>query len=103
NVEAHVLAGPLLARRAASAGIIYSMAYGDQPALSAEQVDWTRACGFPVVAAGKGTKYLPSYHASTPETVWGHYGLTPEEAMAGGMHTQVFHCSLARTKSALEL
>jgi predicted homoserine dehydrogenase-like protein len=29
NVEADVLAGPLLARRAAAAGVIYSMAYGD--------------------------------------------------------------------------
>src|SRR5438309_2185301 len=36
NVEADVLAGPLLARRAAEAGIVYSMAYGDQPALIAE-------------------------------------------------------------------
>ncbi|MGE5203505.1 MAG: Gfo/Idh/MocA family oxidoreductase, partial [Acidobacteriota bacterium] len=78
NVEADVLAGSLLAERAAKAGVIYSMAYGDQPALIAELVDWARAVGFDVVAAGKGTKYLPIYHASTPETVWGYYGLTPE-------------------------
>jgi predicted homoserine dehydrogenase-like protein len=103
NVEAHVLAGPLLARRAAAAGIVYSMAYGDQPALIAEQVDWARACGLPVVAAGKGTKYLPSYHASTPETVWGHYGLTPEEAAAGGMNPQMFNSFLDGTKSAIEM
>ncbi len=32
NVEADVLAGPLLAERAARAGVVYSMAYGDQPA-----------------------------------------------------------------------
>jgi len=103
NVEAHVLAGPLLARRAAAAGIVYSMAYGDQPALIAEQVDWARACGLPVVAAGKGTKYLPSYHASTPETVWGHYGLTTEEAAAGGMNPQMFNSFLDGTKSAIEM
>jgi len=74
NVEADTLAGPLLARRAAEAGIVYSLAYGDQPALICELVDWARAAGFTVVAAGKGTKYLPAYHASTPKTVWGHYG-----------------------------
>jgi predicted homoserine dehydrogenase-like protein len=103
NVEAHVLAGPLLARRAAAAGIVYSMAYGDQPALIAEQVDWARACGLPVVAAGKGTKYLPAYHASTPETVWGHYGLTPEQAEQGGMNPQMFNSFLDGTKSAIEM
>jgi predicted homoserine dehydrogenase-like protein len=103
NVEAHVLAGPLLARRAASAGIVYSMAYGDQPALIAEQVDWARACGFPVVAAGKGTKYLAGYHASTPETVWGHYGLTPEQADEGGMNPQMFNSFLDGTKSGIEM
>jgi predicted homoserine dehydrogenase-like protein len=80
NVEADVLAGVALAREAASAGVVYSMAYGDQPALICEMVDWARSCGFRVIAAGKGTKYLPEYHASTPQTVWGFYGLTPEAA-----------------------
>jgi predicted homoserine dehydrogenase-like protein len=70
NVEADALAGPLLARRAREAGVVYSLAWGDQPALIAEHVDWARACGFSVVAAGKGTRYHPSYHQSTPDTVW---------------------------------
>jgi len=103
NVEADVLAGPLLAARAARAGVVYSMAYGDQPALIAELVDWARAAGFDVVAAGKGTKYLPIYHASTPETVWGYYGLTPEQARAGGMNPQMFNSFLDGTKSAIEM
>jgi len=103
NVEADVLAGPLLARRAAEAGIVYSMAYGDQPALIAEMVDWARAAGFSVVAAGKGTKYLPAYHASTPDTVWGHYGLSAEEARLGGMNPQMFNSFLDGTKSAIEM
>ena len=58
-------------QRRASAGSVYSLAYGDQPALIGEMVDWARACGFHVVAAGKGTKYLPDYHHRTPDTVWG--------------------------------
>ncbi len=72
--------GPLLADEARRAGVVYSLAYGDQPALTAEMVDWARATGFKVVAAGKGTKYLPIYHDVTPAGVWGHYGLTAAEA-----------------------
>jgi predicted homoserine dehydrogenase-like protein len=103
NVEADALAGPLLARRAREAGIVYSLAYGDQPALICEQVDWARAAGFEVVAAGKGTKYLPEYHASTPETVWPHYGITSEDAKLGGMNPQMFNSFLDGTKSSIEM
>lgn len=103
SVEADVLAGPLLARRFRDAGLVYSMAYGDQPALIADLVDWARACGFGVVAAGKGTKYLPSFHASTPDTVWTHYGLSPAEAEQGGMNAQMFNSFLDGTKSAIEM
>ena len=103
NVEADALAGPLLAECASDAGIVYSLAYGDQPALICEMVDWARACGFEVIAAGKGTKYLPAYHASTPETVWGHYGLTPEDARIGGLNPQMFNSILDGTKSAIEM
>jgi predicted homoserine dehydrogenase-like protein len=103
NVEADVLAGPLLAREAEAAGVVYSLAYGDQPALICELVDWARACGFPVIAAGKGTKYRPEYHASTPETVWGHYGLTAEQARIGGMNPQMFNSFLDGTKSGIEM
>jgi len=103
NVEADALAGPLLAREAARAGVVYSLAYGDQPALICELVDWARACGFVVIAAGKGTKYLPEYHASTPASVWGYYGLTPEQARLGGMNPQMFNSFLDGTKSGIEM
>ncbi len=103
NVEADVLCGPAIARRAREAGVVYSLAYGDQPALVCELVDWARCCGFPVVAAGKGTKYLPAYHASTPDTVWEHYGIAPEEAAASGMNPKMFNSFLDGTKSAIEM
>lgn len=103
NVEADVLAGPVLAREARTAGVVYSMAYGDQPALTCELVDWARSCGFDVVAAGKGTKYLPAYHASTPATVWDHYGLTAAQAAEAGMNPKMFNSFLDGTKSALEM
>ena len=103
NVEADVLAGPLLAEEARTAGVVYSLAYGDQPALTAEMVDWARATGFHVVAAGKGTKYLPAYHDVTPEGVWQHYGLTAGEAQSAGMNPQMFNSFLDGTKSAIEM
>jgi predicted homoserine dehydrogenase-like protein len=103
NVEADVLAGPVLAREAAAAGVVYSMAYGDQPALVAELVDTIRTGGFAIVAAGKGTKYLPAYHASTPDTVWEFYGLSAEQAREGGMNPRMFNSFLDGTKSGIEM
>ena len=103
NVEADALAGPLLARHAAKAGIVYSMASGDQPALIAELVDWARTIGLEVICAGKGTKYLPVYHQSTPDTVWGHYGFTEEQVAGGDFNPQMFNSFLDGTKSALEM
>ncbi len=103
NVEADVLVGPLLAERAAKAGLVYSLAYGDQPALICEMVDWARACGFPVVCAGKGTRYLPIMHQSTPATVWGHHGFTAEEAEEAGMNAKMFNSFVDGTKSGIEM
>jgi predicted homoserine dehydrogenase-like protein len=103
NVEADVLAGPLLAQRAQAAGVVYSMAYGDQPALICELVEWARASGFEVVCAGKGTKYLPVYHTSTPATVWDYYGFSQEQVAQGGFNPQMFNSFLDGTKSAIEM
>jgi predicted homoserine dehydrogenase-like protein len=103
NVEADALAGAFIARQARAADVTYSMAYGDQPALIAEMVDWARAAGFSVAAAGKGTKYLPAYHTVTPDGVWQHYGLSAEEAKRAGMNAQMFNSFLDGTKSAIEM
>jgi predicted homoserine dehydrogenase-like protein len=102
TVEADALCGPLLARRAASAGVVYSLAYGDQPALICDLVDWARAAGFFVVAAGRGHKWLPHFAQSTPETVWGYYGLTAEDARIGGLNPKMFNSFLDGSKPAIE-
>jgi predicted homoserine dehydrogenase-like protein len=102
TVEADAFCGPLLARKAKEAGVVYSLAYGDQPALICELVDWARAAGFPVVAAGRGHKWLPHFAQSTPETVWGHYGLTPEQARVGGLNPKMFNSFLDGSKPAIE-
>jgi predicted homoserine dehydrogenase-like protein len=102
TVEADAFCGPLLARRAAQAGVVYSLAFGDQPALICDLVDWARTCGFPVVAAGRGHKWLPHFCESTPQTVWGYYGLTPEQAARGGLNPKMFNSFLDGSKPSIE-
>ncbi|MGH8737437.1 MAG: NAD(P)H-dependent oxidoreductase [Burkholderiales bacterium] len=102
TVEADAYCGPLLAKKAADAGVVYSLAYGDQPALICDLVDWARAAGFSVVAAGRGHKWLPHFAQSTPETVWGYYGLTPEQAKLGGLNPKMFNSFLDGSKPAIE-
>ena len=102
TVEADAFCGPLLARRARDAGVVYSLAYGDQPAIICELVDWARAAGFSVVSAGRGHKWQPHFAQSTPETVWGYYGLTPEQAKLGGLNPKMFNSFLDGSKPAIE-
>nr|WP_249127702.1 Gfo/Idh/MocA family oxidoreductase [Bradyrhizobium lablabi] len=102
TVEADAFCGPLLARKAREAGVIYSLAYGDQPGLACELVDWARTSGFPVVAAGRGHKWLPHYRESTPDTVWKHWGLTAEQAREGGLNPKMFNAFLDGSKPAIE-
>ena len=102
TVEADAFCGPLLAHKASEAGVIYSLAYGDQPGLACELVDWARTAGFPVVAAGRGHKWLPQYRESTPDTVWTHWGLTAEQAKEGGLNPKMFNAFLDGSKPAIE-
>lgn len=102
TVEADAFCGPALAAKAKEAGVIYSMAYGDQPALTCDLVDWARTCGFSVVAAGRGHKWLPSFRKSTPETVWDHWGITKEQAERGRLNPKMFNSFLDGSKPAIE-
>lgn len=102
NVEADALAGPILARKARECGIVYSLAYGDQPALICDLVDWARASGFDVTAAGRGHKWLPEFQFYTPDNVWDGYGLSPEQARDGGLNPKMFTSFLDGTKPAIE-
>ncbi len=102
TVEADSYCGAGLAKRARDAGVLYSLAYGDQPALTAELVDWARCCGFRVAAAGRGHKWQPEYRLSTPETVWEHWGLTQEQADRGRLNPKMFNSFLDGSKPAIE-
>ena len=104
NVEADITCGKYLSDLAIENNVICSMAYGDQPSLILEQIEWARLNGFSVVCAGKGTKYHPTYEYSTPDTVWGHYGLTKERAeIESGMNPKMFNSFLCGDKSAIEM
>lgn len=103
NVEADVLAGPLLARRAQAAGVVYSLAWGDQPAIICEHVDWARACGFRVVSAGKGTRYLPRFHQSTPDTVFDNLGGLVDVEERSTINPKIFNSFVDGSKSAIEM
>ncbi|MCZ7643287.1 MAG: SAF domain-containing protein [Pseudorhodoplanes sp.] len=103
NVEADALAGPLLARRAQEAGVVYSLAWGDQPALICEHVDWARAAGFRVIAAGKGTRYHPTYHRSTPDTVWDILDRYLQIKDRNSINPKMFNSFIDGTKSGIEM
>jgi predicted homoserine dehydrogenase-like protein len=103
NVEADALAGPLLARRARAAGVVYSLAWGDQPALICEHVDWARTCGFEVIAAGKGTRYHPTYHRSTPDTVWSILDAYLKITDRSHINPKMFNSFIDGTKSGIEM
>jgi predicted homoserine dehydrogenase-like protein len=53
NKETDSVIGPLLTRRAQDAGIVYTQADGDQPALLIALWDWARLLGLEVITAGK--------------------------------------------------
>jgi predicted homoserine dehydrogenase-like protein len=103
NVEADALAGPLLARKAGAAGVVYSLAWGDQPALICEHVDWARTCGFTVVAAGKGTRYEPAYHQSTPDTLWDILDRYLQIEDRNSINPKMFNSFIDGTKSGIEM
>jgi predicted homoserine dehydrogenase-like protein len=102
TVEADAFCGPLLARKAEQAGVLYSLAFGDQPALICDLVDWARTCGFPVVAAGRGHKWQDHFCESTPDSVWDNWGLTREQARRGGLNPKMFNSFLDGSKPSIE-
>lgn len=103
NVEGDALAGPLIARRAEQKGVVYSMAWGDQPALIVEHVDWARTAGFKVVCAGKGTRYHPSYHRSNPDTVWEILDKYLTIKDRSHINPKMFNSFIDGTKSGIEM
>ncbi len=103
NVEADVLCGPYLNQKAIENNVVFSMAYGDQPAAICELVDWVRTNGFELVAAGKGMNFQPHYRYSTPDTVWDYFGWTKKEVSTGDFNPKMYNSFTDGTKAAIEM
>ncbi len=103
TVEADALVGVGLAREAATNGCTYSFAYGDQPALICELVDWARVNGFDVTCAGKGTLYREGFEYTSPDNVWDRYGFSAADADAAGYDRRMFTSFVDGTKSSIEM
>jgi predicted homoserine dehydrogenase-like protein len=92
NVEADVVVGAALRRIADAAGVVYTLADGDQPSLICGLADFAASLGLEVLAGGKGTTQLPPGH---PERV------ALEADPPGGKRTWVM--DLEGTKTQIEL
>ncbi|MCX6627293.1 MAG: hypothetical protein NTW28_06660, partial [Candidatus Solibacter sp.] len=66
NGEGDVTIGPVLRRKAEEAGVLYSMAAGDEPTALMELYGFAMALGLEIVAAGKG-KNNPLNRDAVPE------------------------------------
>ncbi|MYD52163.1 MAG: flagellar biosynthesis protein FlgA [Dehalococcoidia bacterium] len=103
SVEADVLVGPILKDMADQAGVVYTAAYGDQPAIIEELVDWAVSMGFDVVAAGKGTKHRDDFRYLTPDQALLEYGMTPEQIESSSLNPRMYNSFLDTTKSSIEM
>ena len=56
-----------------------------------------------MVSAGKGTRYLPGFHQSTPDTVWDHFGWDIEVVKRGRLNPKMFNSFIDGTKSGIEM
>src|SRR5207253_10107482 len=101
--ESDPFAGPLSVRKAMASWFVSILACGVQTALICEHVDWARACGFKVFAAGKGTRYEPHYHRSTPATVWEILDKYLSIADRTSINPKMFNSFVDGTKSGIEM
>lgn len=103
NVEADVTIGPILRRLADSAGVVYTCVDGDQPGCTMNIVEWARALGFEIVAAGRGTVLLDDDRAGTPDTVPERFGFDEETLQRRSINLKMFNTFRDGTKSQVEM
>ncbi|MFQ6094573.1 MAG: NAD(P)H-dependent oxidoreductase [Candidatus Bathyarchaeia archaeon] len=103
TVEAECVVGPLLAKMAQENGVVYSQAYGDQPALICELYDWAISLGFKVVAAGEGTAARLEWRHNTPDDALQRFGFTQDEIDRLKLNPKMYNSFIDTTKSAVEM
>jgi predicted homoserine dehydrogenase-like protein len=95
NVECDITVGPILRQMAENAGVVYTLAAGDEPAAIMELYRFANALGFTVVSAGKG-KNNPLDITATPDTL-------AEKAKARDMSAYMLCEFVDGSKTAIEM
>jgi predicted homoserine dehydrogenase-like protein len=103
TVEADVLCGAALAARARPGGVVYTLADGDQPAVTRRMVDWARAAGYTVVAAGRGTRMYPDDPTGRPEDAFARYGFDPEIVDRRRFNPRMYNSFRDGSKAQIEM
>jgi len=103
TVEAECVIGPLLSKMAQENGVVYSQAYGDQPALICELYDWAKSSGLKVVAAGEGTAARLEWRHETPDDALQRFGFTQEEIDRLRLNPKMYNSFIDTTKCAVEM
>jgi predicted homoserine dehydrogenase-like protein len=103
NVEADVLTGMALKKAADKKNLVYSLGYGDQPAVLCDMVDWARTSGFEVISAGNFGSVHLEHRYSTPDIGWKHYGITEEQMATGAYNKKMYNSFADKTKSECEM
>lgn len=103
NVEADVTVGAILRRMADSAGVVYTMVDGDQPGCTMNMIDWARALGFEIVAAGRGTILYADDPQGTPDSVAQRFGFSQEMIERRTINTKMFNSFRDGTKANVEM
>lgn len=102
TVETDTVVGPTLADIADENDVTYTLAYGDQPAIMVELVDWARTIGMDVVAAGRGSMYTPDYRLETPDTVFDRFGYDDDFVEEHNLNARMYNSFLDGTKISVE-
>lgn len=68
DVEADVVVGPILKKKADKAGVIYTGSAGDEPGAVKEMFDFSEALGFDIKVIGKGKNNEVDY-SCTPDSI----------------------------------
>lgn len=103
TVEAECVVGPILSKIAKEKGVVYSQAYGDQPALICELYNWAVSSGFKVVAAGEGTAARLEWRHRTPADSLQRFGFTQEEIDRLKLNPKMYNSFIDTTKCAVEM
>ena len=96
NVETDVVVGPILKRLADAAGVVYTLAAGDQPGAICELAEWATGLGLRIVTAGRGTLMHPEEQYVTPDD-------NRAKAEALGLNPQMYNSFRDGTKAQTEM